>query len=713
MKISLSALILALACAGSQAAWKPAGPYGGEIWHVNIFGSDLFASGFGGALWRSSDRGATWTFSRFQNAPFAMMASGANLYASGSDGVFLSGDRGTTWKSLTANAPKADSLDLHQCGPILAFGRFLIVETAYALYRSRDGGTSWNRVFGGGDTLGNGIPFEYSLAQEGGYVYAASQAGLYRSADSGAAGSWRVVAKGADGSLGQVTTLGRYVFVSGGSVTGLLRSADHGITWDTLSREQDPNQPSGSIKAQGRALYGWSFGDSPAGPALFRSLDSGGTWTRTGLEAGLLIEDLADQGDTLYAADWRSGVLRSLDGGRHFDTCALRASNFSFLGAIGDRLLALVGNPAYHSPGMDIPWGGFISTDPGEIWTPMADLWPSMEGWMAHLTYLSQQGDLGFAVAGDERNYLTRDGGLTWAEMPRFPYPPCDCDAGLEAVAIHQGAIFEVRHDAIYRSTDGTSWSKVRLNNWAMGRPFRTLLSVGQDLFHSDSLGVSRTSDGGNTWTDLKAAPAGVRVMAAAPNAVYAAGRLGVFRTADKGVTWTRVNRIRTGFFLMTAAGTSLLAADDSLGLFLSSDAGATWSAINEGLPSPARVTALLVAGSAVYINSAYAGLWRRPLGELVPVGTLPRPDPESGHAGLHWVKQGDRQGIAFFLDRPGPVRLEAFAPSGRRLALLADGPMSAGSHSAWFGNRPPRGPCLLRMRSNGSLSSRILRPEN
>ncbi len=207
----------------SGTTWQPRGPWnvGGR---TRAFGIDatnenvLIAGSTSGGMWRSTDGGLTWTtttpVNQYQSVSCVAQDTrhghanvwyygtgeyyGASAQAYGADyygnGIYKSVDSGKTWTVLSATtSTKLTSFDV--------WGDFIwdiVINTAdtvndilYAaayggIYKSTDGGTSWNLVkgtFGGGDSY-----FTDVAITKTGVVYASlssngSQAGLYRSTD--------------------------------------------------------------------------------------------------------------------------------------------------------------------------------------------------------------------------------------------------------------------------------------------------------------------------------------------------------------------------------------------------------------------------------------------------------------------------------------------------------------------------------------------------
>jgi photosystem II stability/assembly factor-like uncharacterized protein len=650
-------LLLAVAV---RAAWEPIGPEAGAVRPAAIVGNDLYAFGDAG-IWRSPDRGATWTCFHTHFYPIEIIPFGGRLFASSANqGILVSADRGATWKSLVDRVPRADSMPLHSAYRIHAMGRYLLAGTAYGIYRSGDSGATWKRE--DGIRL---VPGEYSYLQIAGFVeqagrlIASSDSGILISSDSGAAGSWKRVG---NGMIGNILSLGRYLYAWG--APGIFRSQDQGSSWDTLPGPSEEF----SLWSADPFLYLSNGSDS----TFSRSADSGKTWVL--LRKGGHFDELYPRGDSLWASAWGYGLEFSADGGRHFRDIPMRAGSFLIMGAAGDRIL--------------LPDFGAYEGRSG-TWLRPAPL-PGQPT----LTQIAAEGDLVFG-RGDNFSptgplFVSRDGGLSWNSTAPILGGRPDSSA-FKMAAIHRGRLFVARSDGVYRSDDtGASWIRKRAYQGSTFRStgFLCFSPAGNDFFLADTGGVFRTADEGDHWLPAKQGITGrIRLLAGTGDAVYAVGDAGLFRSLYRGDAWSLVNADRNELRNLVAYGSSFLATYDTDGVELSFDGGARWDRSNQGLSVSTAAVAMAIAGADAYVSIYGGSIWRSPINELFPVGLRPSPPPgPEADQGLRLIRGPAGLTAAFTLRRPGLVRLEAFDPQGRRLAVLAAGPMAPGPHAVPLG---------------------------
>ena len=267
-------------------------------------------------------------------------------------GVFRSDDRGGTWSPVNAGLtdPFVLCLATAEDGTVYA-GTFRA-----GVFRSQDGGKSWHALNAGLKRLEI-----KTLLIVGGVIYAGTGDGVYRL--SGTDGQWTVVTKGLDETL--VHTLARgadgtlFAGTSGKGVMryratgsewkrlshglvdheglgenfirvlamdkeqglyagtfdgGVFRSGDGGQTWRPISRAL-PNDSIRGIVASEKGLF------VATGRGIFKSQNQGRQWTAlnhglTELSVQVLI---ATGGGALYAGT-SSGVFRSDDDGMNWVT---------------------------------------------------------------------------------------------------------------------------------------------------------------------------------------------------------------------------------------------------------------------------------------------------------------------------------------------------------------------------------------------------------
>ena len=303
--------------------WRCIGPFrGGRVVAVAGHPTNPLVAYFGacaGGVWKTSDGGAYWEnvsdgyFNTASVGAIAVAESDPNVIYAGmgeacirgdvshGDGVYKSTDGGDTWKHMGLgdtrhiSRVRVDPRD-HNTVFVAALGHAFGSNEQRGVFRSIDGGESWERVLYTGDKAGAA---DLSMDPNNPRVLFASV--------------WEALRE-------------PWMLTSGGPDSGLYKSSDGGDTWSELTA----GLPDGIKGRIGVAV-------SPSGPAqvwalveadqggLFRSDDGGSSWELVNDDPTLLqrpfyfnhvFVDPTDP-ETLYVLNLR--FRKSTDGGKTFN----------------------------------------------------------------------------------------------------------------------------------------------------------------------------------------------------------------------------------------------------------------------------------------------------------------------------------------------------------------------------------------------------------
>jgi photosystem II stability/assembly factor-like uncharacterized protein len=526
------------------------------------------------SVFKSSDGGSHWAALGSLGALVSGVAVDpvipSRIYAGTSSGVWRSIDRGASWSP--ARVPPPDGFSAKAVIPARPHGRVFAL-TYRGLYRSTDGGQSW-AFSGDGLSVGDLLALAVDPADPG-RVYVSLSDGLFRSVDGGV--SW---APTLGQPAGSGTVLSLAVSAQGvwaGTETGLFRSADGGATWAAAGPPRRitavaiaPSSP--------RTVYLGTTADSGSVGGVFASTDGGATWARRNQGiTGLTVTDLEMVHGIpgwLWIGTSGQSVHVSRDGGRSWTRAPLKLPSsiyFSLASSPADALLlyayswpqlwrtldgGITWNEILPPPGSPGPLFGQIWADPNDAST----LWGP--GW------------------------VSRDGGDTWAgvSLPAFSY----CSLGNLVFAPSSSILYmsgatngipdgygprcRYRIPIVLRSMDGgASWAAVR--GFSSGRglagplavdpldPRLVYVGLQQSGFSSDASGLWKSVDAGDTWTSIRSlAYTQVSALAAPRAGVVWAARfdyvlgLRILRSGDAGRSWqdtTKNLRTRTVYELV------------------------------------------------------------------------------------------------------------------------------------------------------------------
>lgn len=308
----------------SALTWRSIGPHrGGRSIAVAGHPQDpmtFYFGSAGGGIWKSSNGGLTWAnisdgyLTSASVGALAVAPSDPNVIYAGmgeacirgnvsyGDGVYRSTDGGLSWRHLgLTDTRHIARVRVHPTNPdwvyVAALGHAFGPNRERGIFRSRDGGTTWEHVLERGDSAGAA-----DLVMD-----PANPRILFASLWQARRSPWSLV--------------------SGGEHSGLFRSTDGGDSWTEVStRSGFPTGPWGRIGVAASAARPgriWAIVEAQDG-GVYRSEDYGLTWKRLSEEHGLrarawyyshIFADPADA-DTVYVLNM--GFFKSVDGGQQF-----------------------------------------------------------------------------------------------------------------------------------------------------------------------------------------------------------------------------------------------------------------------------------------------------------------------------------------------------------------------------------------------------------
>jgi hypothetical protein len=450
-------------------------PASGGTGPMGASGTNLFAGTNGGGVFLSTNGGTDWTavntgltdtviqalvVSPASGGTGPMGASGTNLFAGTSKGVFLSTDNGTSWTY--------SGLSYHNVYALAAIDTNLFAGTGYdgsgGVYRSTDNGASWTAVNSGlnlhfGVHEFDAITF---LFDSGINLFAGTEhSGVHLSTNNGT--SWTGVNSG---------LMSKHIYGLAGSGTNLFAGTDLGVFLSTNTGT-----------SWSRISYGLAdthvFGLGVSGTNLFAGTDDGVFLSTNGGMSWSSLDSFAfrvDIGCALAVSDTNvfvtsdDGIFTSTDNG----------TSWRFNGSLDD-----MGNWAVAASGTNV----FVECTagllhyiigghyyPGIYYRCLAANSTSLFGGTTSLFY-GEDGSGVFLSTNNGVNWTAINSGLTNTQVNALAANDTNLVAGTD------GGVF-------LSTNSGTSWMYVDSTNWVI-----TALAVsGTNLFAGTDGAVYRYS---------------------------------------------------------------------------------------------------------------------------------------------------------------------------------------------------------------------------
>ena len=570
---------------GDRLPWILGHIFNGAIFDLGHEASDpstLYIGTERNGVWKASEYGMSWTSSSNGMVPNRINAidqsrtGSQRLYAGTSSGLYTSLDQGATWSNQGNNDTPKDvtAIATHSESDLIAY----YGTRSGQVFLTFSGGESFLAAWpGNGNAIRNIIIAPYRndyLTLENGDLYA-SYDGAFQFFPIEDMAAQKVVDVVVDAAQ-------PWIAFAATTTGGVYRTEDTGFNWTAVNTGiSDLGIISIDIAyADADLLYAGAEG------TVYKSTDGAQTWTSqsNGLPAGkvarLQISD--DDNSVVYAVVNESAVYRTTDGGANWALFYDDPANGKELPFLEDQAF---GDVFYRGT-----LGGGIqkTTNAGTNWAA------SNEGIRLFIRTLEVSwDDLGTVYAGSLNDGLfkTTNGGASWS-------PSGLEDRNLFKIAmdpLDKNVLFAGSSLGVSKSSDaGLTWTDL----WQLNEYFFDLYVAPADpnLIYGTGLGgnVVVSTNHGTSWTRLGADVPKVNVLAFARDSIndilYCAPEFeGVYKSDDGGATWTSTGLDLEGLQVLTlhvAGNGDLFAGTQADGLFTSSDEGETFTQVSVALDS-------------------------------------------------------------------------------------------------------------------------------
>lgn len=432
--------------------------------------------------------------------------------------LLISEDGGRSWAFTSPSMATVTLQSLHFASTDVLFAADGSSPTAF---RSDDGGWDWDLSSEpDGTAVRCAWPSPTYATQP--VVFAGTVAGLYRSDDGGE--TWNPLEGLPFAPVERVLTSIDYpsepfMAALAGEI-GFWRSDDGGEIWDMTLGYEDAIRPSAMALSpnfldDGRVWVGCEDG------AVYRSDDRGNTWSESRPEAGGIpveqsIHDLAAvTGQTVVAITADHGVLCSTDGGHSWDLCdegvpeqtPQQSSSWGHY-----RRLATPSSAG--SPVALASWQGLVLSEDGENWEESCTLGPTYVRATAISPRWPTDPTIWIGSYGSGLHRST-DGGGSWHVIADDISALYEIDLAVSPEYPEHPVLLLVATRRLQRSSDGgETWDHVELpvveslHHLVLSPDFADN-GIGYGLGTTENQGtwgIARTEDGGLTWDSAWAA---------------------------------------------------------------------------------------------------------------------------------------------------------------------------------------------------------------
>ena len=588
MKKIIVLIIAILTINVANAQWQQCnGPYGGTIQAIIVKGSNIFVGTNGGGIYKSTDNGMNWIAvdSGLTNlGGYSFTQNDSVLFLGSGNGVFTTNNNGANWTGIN-NGLLFDSWD----NPIISIainGTNIFAGSDYGLFKSDNNGTSWSSILG---TSVIGVP---SLTISGTNIFAGpAGGGIYRSIDNGI--SW-------DSLKGLPNSIITYAFavvdsnVFAGTSKGVYKFNSNDSSWSIFGLA---NYSIISLAVNGNNIYAGTYN------GVYKNDSINNNWTVIGLTNEKIIS-LAVNGSNIFAGTINNGLFLSTNNGISWSSANKGIINTTILP------IATKGTDVYVAS----YYGGlFKSMNNGLDWTPIDINYYGTD--VSAISIINT--NIYISIYGNGI-YRSTDNGLSWGTINNGL-----TNIKVNSISGNESTIFAgTDGGGVFRTTDnGMNWNAVNNGLITTNTFYSSLTIIDTNIFVADynSGNIFISSNNGTSWQQI--ANFGI------PNTLAAFGKdlivgvtPGIYQISFNGTNWTSIYKSSNIIpYRFAISGSNIFTIDNGSGVYLSTDNGTSWNSISYGL-NDTNTWSLAVNDEYLFAGTNYAGVWRRPLSEIVGI---------------------------------------------------------------------------------------------
>lgn len=352
--------------------------------------------------------------------------------------------------------------------------------------------------------------------------------------------------------------------------------------------------------------------------------------------------------------------------------------------------------------------GVFVTSNNGDTWDAVNNGLT-----LPIINCLAVKGTTLFAGTAGGGVFRTTDNGATWTEQNTDL-----TNTEVNAIVTYEEFVVAGTNDGVFLSTNnGDSWiaTNVGLENTSIS----SMVRVNDVLLAGTLVGVFRyDTQTPAPWTKASSGITSfaITALSVAGTYVFAATSEDLFISKNQGNTWAKVGISSNTF--VTSVGVpapngmnvNYFVGTVGDGVYRSVNVNTGWTDISAGLTN-VDVRALTVLGDYLIAATYGAGVWKRPVGEVV-VSSVE--DDGASAENTVWLARNypnpvyDVTTIPYHMVRGGRVLIEVYDAVNNLIAVVEDKQQQPGTYTAPFQTlNLPSGVYFYRLQSNDVVATR------
>lgn len=604
----------------------------------------IYAGTPSGGLWKTTNGGQTWTCKTDHlpslgvagiavdpnNTNVVYLATGDNERAtdSYSIGVLKSTDGGDTWQATGLDWAVTKFARISKMVMHPTDANTLLVATYGGIYKTTNGGVSWNLV---GGFASNDDVRDIEFHPTNPNIVYATTTSVYKSTDGGNTFTQATGVGSADDRVKIAVTPSNPNIVYAWTGTYMYRSTDSGSTY--VARGATPNTTHQLWYDMGIAVSDTDPNEIHVGAVdAFRSFDGGQTWEKSA--SWLFPNALGYVHADIHVMKYIGGVLyvcsdglvtKSFDKGTTFIDFTEGINNRQFYGIAVSRqnVNKVVGGSqdngtTVYTGGRWHEWRGADGGNCAVDFTNENVVYGCMQ--QAEAWYKSVNGGLG---GGNVATAYPSEGGTNYFGAWVTPYEMDHSDPNTLYVGLRYGKIF--------KTTDGMqSWTKIGDFGGGMFDNMFYEIAVAPSnsnyIYAASKEKIWRTKNGGASWqlitsglpttwiTDIEIHPDNPEKVAICYSGYQNANR--VFTSGNAGDNWTNISgslpQIPANALAYEKGSTDALYIGMEVGIYYRDNTKSDWESFMTSLPNVPIADLKIHNGAQKLLAGTYGrGLWR------------------------------------------------------------------------------------------------------